>query len=82
MQRMLKVRKPEWEIGAKSEVKSQPPSKWTVDVDEDELLDDNDFLTEDDLKPPPLLAGLSTRHLFGVTVVCLLRRKGTSEESM
>lgn len=40
-------------MGAKSEIKSQPPSKWTVTVDDDdEVLDDDEFLTEEDLKLP------------------------------
>ena len=57
-QTLLKAQKPEWEVGAKSQVSStQPPAKWTVvvDDDDDELLDDEAFLTEEDLKPAPVL---------------------------
>ena len=51
------MKKPEWEIGAKSEVKIQQSSKWTVDVDDDEVLDDDDFLTEEDRQPAPMIKG-------------------------
>lgn len=48
---VLKVKKPDWNVGAKSAVTSN--TKWTVSP-EDEILDDDEFLTEEDLKPPVL----------------------------
>lgn len=54
---LLRAKKPEWAVGAKSEVKTQPSSKWTLDVEDDEVLDDDAFLTEEDLQPAPEIQG-------------------------
>ncbi|CAD7702870.1 unnamed protein product [Ostreobium quekettii] len=60
------VRKPQWETGAKSSITlkseraSAPASKqqvWSVVPEDDELLDEDEFLTEEDLKPPAAAGG-------------------------
>eukprot|EP00210_Caulerpa_lentillifera_P006097 g5825.t1 len=51
---VLKVKKPDWDVGAKSTLSTS--AKWTVNPD-DEILDDDEFLTEEDQKPPPILEG-------------------------
>jgi len=57
IEKLIKAKKPDWEVGAKSEVKTQVASRWTVYVDDDEVLDDDMFLTEEDSEPAPVIKG-------------------------